>query len=897
MALTGWLYRKKITLTGSTSGAQTNYSIPVTVNYGSGTDSGANVYCGSKCKTDFGDVRFTAADGDTLIPHWFETKTDSSSAKTWVKVPSIGSSPATVDAYVYYGNADAVSASDVKTAGLFGTDFEIAQVNDIPAINAAAKFTLPVPSGYPSQEYVHPSVVDFGVGGWNGYRYWMANTPYCETNFIYENPCILASNDNSTWVEPAGITNPVVPRPINGSSYNSDCELVYNDETNELWMYWVITMTTMKAAKSSDGVTWTNLDGGALTYGDNGTTITLSGTRTSPAVVKLGTSSWVMYATDTGGSGPWNKLFRYTSANGRTWSNETLCMIPAPLSGAGLWHMDVVYSPTLEKYILMTSDSHRGATHRGGSFWMGESENGLVWDVSPIPVMARKTTGWDSKILYRPSILYDSATDKMRVWYSAQDTSNLWWTGYTEFDYSDMLTTLAIGGYGGLIDANMQNATSVKTLDTTTVRSGSKSLKHSVRNCTYTVSNIHDANWTHFIRYITPVGAARVSAWIYDNGAATPERLILRLNGGSGTSYVGIGIAPGTSGTKYCSLNTSGNLAATSIDRTTGWHHFEVKYDKTAGANAARLYVDGTLAATLALASAINGDVYGFQIQSIQVNSSEKITYLDDIFISNYVYAEPSITAYATEEYFPDDDTAPNLTDASCTATSPTTATGVVTTDDGNGTLYFLASANATETAATIKAALSQAVTVAGEQTISLSGLDADTTYYLHFVQINGASLESDVVSTTAWATPEVPPVVYPIIHAVAGSSNPRSVTCTVTTDTPGGVIYGLLNTDPLPPQAGIITSAPTDTGSVTLAGEYTLGADELNPRTKYYWHVVHVDGDDLASNVLTIPVTTLDISIALSLSNTAPAKLQYVLVTSDMGITAAEIESLWGLT
>jgi hypothetical protein len=243
------------------------------------------------------------------------------------------------------------------------------------------------------------------------------------------------------------------------------------------------------------------------------------------------------------------------------------------------------------------------------------------------------------------------------------------------------------------------------------------------------------------------------------------------------------------------------------------------------------------------------------------------------------------------------DNTAPNLTLASCTATGPTTATGLVTTDDGNGTLYFLASTNATETATTVKAALSQSVTAAGEQTISLSGLDADTTYYLHFVQINGASLESGVVSTAAWATPEVPPVVYPIIHAVAGSSDPRSVTCTVTTDTPGGVIYGLLNTDPLPPQAGIITSAPTDTESVILAGEYTLGADELDPRTTYYWHVIHVDGDDLASNVVTIPVTTLDISIALSLSNTAPAKLQYVLVTSDMGITAAEIESLWGLT
>jgi hypothetical protein len=103
------------------------------------------------------------------------------------------------------------------------------------------------------------------------------------------------------------------------------------------------------------------------------------------------------------------------------------------------------------------------------------------------------------------------------------------------------------------------------------------------------------------------------------------------------------------------------------------------------------------------------------------------------------------------------DSTAPVLTDATATATGPTTATASVSTDDGNGTLYFLASTNSTESAATVKAALLQGVTAVGEQSISISALDPETTYYVHFVQINGASLESaSVVSTAAFITDSI---------------------------------------------------------------------------------------------------------------------------------------------
>ena len=118
--LPGWDYRKKHTITGSSAGAQSNYQVGIKVYYGSGTDGTetvtgvvfGKVYCNSKCKTDFGDIRFTKSDETSLLDYWIERKTDSDHAIIWVEVESIPESPSTVDIYMYYGNAGASTTSN-----------------------------------------------------------------------------------------------------------------------------------------------------------------------------------------------------------------------------------------------------------------------------------------------------------------------------------------------------------------------------------------------------------------------------------------------------------------------------------------------------------------------------------------------------------------------------------------------------------------------------------------------------------------------------------------------------------------------------------------------------------------------------------------------------------------
>ena len=81
--LNGWDHRAKITV-DDTGGAQTDYQKRIVVHYGTDTNSPPDVYCNTLCETDFGDIRFTQADGSTEIDYWIESKVDSDNAVIWV---------------------------------------------------------------------------------------------------------------------------------------------------------------------------------------------------------------------------------------------------------------------------------------------------------------------------------------------------------------------------------------------------------------------------------------------------------------------------------------------------------------------------------------------------------------------------------------------------------------------------------------------------------------------------------------------------------------------------------------------------------------------------------------------------------------------------------------------
>ena len=112
------------------------------------------------------------------------------------------------------------------------------------------------------------------------------------------------------------------------------------------------------------------------------------------------------------------------------------------------------------------------------------------------------------------------------------------------------------------------------------------------------------------------------------------------------------------------------------------------------------------------------------------------------------------------------DTTAPILTSASVTSVGTTTATGNVTTDEGNGTLYSVVSTSATAPnvaqiqagndhtgSAAVWASGPITVSSTGAKTTSITGLTASTSYYAHFQHKDAANNNSSVVTSAQFTT------------------------------------------------------------------------------------------------------------------------------------------------
>lgn len=165
-----------------------------------------------------------------------------------------------------------------------------------------------------------------------------------------------------------------------------------------------------------------------------------------------------------------------------------------------------------------------------------------------------------------------------------------------------------------------------------------------------------------------------------------------------------------------------------------------------------------------------SADAYG-----VRVNGSGG--YADGVQVVNDTVASPDNNGagnwsatindldFSVYEDSTPDVTAPVLSSPTGAATGPTTAQGQVTTDESNGTLYWVVTQSATQpsvaqiqagqdhTGSAADASSSQSVTATGVQTVNAGGLVAETTYYFHFQQEDAATNDSNRVSSTSFDT------------------------------------------------------------------------------------------------------------------------------------------------
>jgi len=121
-----WNYRKSHVINNAT-GAGSYYQVRIEVfRIGDYTYSDERVYCDSKCRTDYGDIRFTDNDGDTLLDYWLEG-IHGTYAVFWIELKDDISVHDGIF-YMYYGKS-VTTTSDFDSTFLFGDPFDSATLD------------------------------------------------------------------------------------------------------------------------------------------------------------------------------------------------------------------------------------------------------------------------------------------------------------------------------------------------------------------------------------------------------------------------------------------------------------------------------------------------------------------------------------------------------------------------------------------------------------------------------------------------------------------------------------------------------------------------------------------------------------------------------------------------
>ena len=122
--LEGFGYRKVVALAGSSNGTVSNYQMQFNVYKGAGSSANNTIYLDNNCTNFPNDIRFTDANGLTILGYWIDpTSLTTSYASIWVNIPYIAISEST-SMYTYFGSSGAASLSTTSIFPYF-EDFSL----------------------------------------------------------------------------------------------------------------------------------------------------------------------------------------------------------------------------------------------------------------------------------------------------------------------------------------------------------------------------------------------------------------------------------------------------------------------------------------------------------------------------------------------------------------------------------------------------------------------------------------------------------------------------------------------------------------------------------------------------------------------------------------------------
>lgn len=295
----------------------------------------------------------------------------------------------------------------------------------LSSLNAVSPLNIPTYDG--SGEAVHPSILYF-TNRWNGYRYWMAFTPYTKSQEEYENPSIVVSNDGIHWVQPEGLVNPVVEKPEDGHLSDPNLCLSFN---NRLFMFYRkryrigngMDYDEIFTMYSKDGVHWSSPESILAGDKEKGAALLLS-----PAVI-IHSSQYYLYTVSYRNR---SIQLRVSDSLIGPWSNPVDITLSRNLPDNIVpWHINAVRYRDYFEFIIVMQDKNRIEADSLYYGWSSDGKSILLYDK---PILHPSKNGWDDGKIYQGSLVPIIKYGRFRgyyLYYSARGKNKVWNIGRT----------------------------------------------------------------------------------------------------------------------------------------------------------------------------------------------------------------------------------------------------------------------------------------------------------------------------------------------------------------------------------------------------------------------------------------------------------------------------------
>ena len=253
---------------------------------------------------------------------------------------------------------------------------------------------------------IHVKVIELDAP-LNGYKYWMAYTPYPYAVDGYENPSVACSKDLIKWETPKGLNNPIdTPHTEEKDKYHSDTHILFNKDTAKLEV-WYRTVcgngVRIYRKTSSDGIIWSNRE---LLKNYPTERIINAGCVCPVVIYENGKYNiWIFDINNTEGLGA--SIIKYETSDATNWGTPTKC------NGiTNVWHFDIVKHNG--EYICYTDI-------RSKSQYLFTSADGLEWG-NKITIMQDDEKKYGN--FYRSSLLFTN--NKWYFFYCFKNTDSSW---------------------------------------------------------------------------------------------------------------------------------------------------------------------------------------------------------------------------------------------------------------------------------------------------------------------------------------------------------------------------------------------------------------------------------------------------------------------------------------